>query len=174
MNAIAWIPYGPLKQYNQQNTYGGTRSHADHQEPGLPPRQELRRDAVRRNHRPSLTLSEDAKGRVTGRDFTSTVSGVRDSFYLYDDQDRVLCETSNVVSSCPTSGSSLKNHQSASPPFTNAGDWKRLLRPIAGSTGLTHVFEPVRLRNVTSDHQRRSERWHADARAHELLVPTGR
>ncbi|MDX2092442.1 MAG: hypothetical protein SFX73_31555 [Kofleriaceae bacterium] len=144
IDAVAWYPYGPLQQYNQQNTLGGIAM----------------RTRITRNlaYRPtgvymeaqsgggmaySVVLAEDAKGRITKRDYTSSAGGVQDSYFLYDDQDRVLCETTSLVSSCPTSGSSIKNSHTASPPFTNAGDWKVLKRPIPGSTGgLTHTFNP--------------------------------
>jgi hypothetical protein len=144
VSSVSWYPYGPLAQYNQLNTYGGTAL-----------RTRLTRNLAYRPDKyfletqtggtilHQLTVTEDAKGRVTGRDFTSTVAGVRDSFFLYDHQDRVVCETTNVVSTCPTSGGTLKNNHSASPPFTNAGDWKRLLRPIPGRTGLVHEFNPL-------------------------------
>jgi RHS repeat-associated protein len=139
VNAIIWFPYGPLKQYNQQNQISN----------------KLQRTAIARNlayrlasvavenqsngtDTFSVTIAEDAKGRVTKRDYTLAASGVTDSFFLYDDQDRVTCETTNLVSSCPLTGSNLKNNHAQG--FTNAGDWKKLLRPIPGSTGLTNDF----------------------------------
>jgi hypothetical protein len=141
---VTWSPYGPLQQYDQQNTLGGIAL----------------RTRITRNlaYRPtgvymeaqsgsgvaySVVLAEDDKGRITKRDYTSSATGVQDSYFLYDDQDRVLCETTSLVSTCPTSGSSIKNSHTASPPFTDAGDWKVLKRPIPGSTGgLTHTFNP--------------------------------
>lgn len=138
---IEWNPYGPLKHYNQTNTLGGVAM----------------RTRITRNlaYRPtgvymetqtgstvahSVAITEDAKGRVTARDFTTASPAAQDSYFLYDDQDRVLCESSTYVTTCPTTGSTLKNNHSASPPFTAAGDWKTLKRPIPGSTGLTHQF----------------------------------
>jgi RHS repeat-associated protein len=90
-----------------------------------------------------VTISEDGMGRVTSRVFAPhdpTLSGLFDSYFLYDQQSRVLCETTDLQSTCPTSGSNLKNNHSLSPPFMSAGDWKQILHPIAGSTGLTNNF----------------------------------
>ena len=140
-NAIQWNPFGPLKQYNQQNTLSS-----------IPLRTRISRNLA---YRPtglyvetqtggtvahSVVLAEDVKGRVTKRDYTPNTSGVQDSYFLYDDQDRLLCETTNLVGSCPSSGSNIKNSHTASPPFMHSGDWKTLQRPIPGSTGLTHTF----------------------------------
>jgi RHS repeat-associated protein len=140
VNAITWFPYGPLKQYNQQNQIAN----------------KLQRTAIARNlayrittaavenqsngtDTFSVTIAEDAKGRVTKRDYALAASGVTDSFFLFDDQDRVTCETTNLVGSCPLTGSNIKNNHSQG--FTNAGDWKKLLRPVAGSGGgLTNDF----------------------------------
>jgi YD repeat-containing protein len=145
IDTVLWNPYGPLQQYNQEFKTGGV----------------LMRTRITRNlaYRISqvtverqtgtnpiftVALAEDAKGRVTKRDFTVPNSpAIADSYFLYDQQDRVVCETTNLVTTCPTSGSTLKNNHSASPPFTNAGDWLSLLRPIAGSTGGTkNGFNP--------------------------------
>src|SRR5262249_5138008 len=89
-----------------------------------------------------LQVVEDAKGRVIKRDIYPSdpqIPGVFDSYFLYDQQDRVLCETTSYVTTCPASGANLKNNLPAG--FTGAGDRKTLLRPVAGSLGgLTHVF----------------------------------
>lgn len=140
-NAIQWNPFGPLKQYNQQNTLSSIAL----------------RTRITRNlaYRPtgvfvetqtggtianSVILAEDAKGRITKRDYTPNTGGVQDSYFIYDDRDRILCETTNLVSSCPTTGTNIKNSHTGMPPFTHAGDWRVLQRPIPGSTGLTHTF----------------------------------
>lgn len=138
---LLWEPYGPFKQYNQFNSSSLTAL----------------RTVVTRNLAYRITnikvekqtggslhevaLSEDAKGRVTFRNYyPNTPTGRYDSHFIYDLQDRVLCENTDSSGTCPTSGSNLKNNHSASPPFTAAGDWKTLLRPIPGSTGVTHAF----------------------------------
>jgi RHS repeat-associated protein len=66
---------------------------------------------------------------------------VKDSYFIYDDQDRLMCETTNLVSSCPTSGTNIKVSR-GSPAFTAAGDWRELIRPVPGSTGLVNSFNP--------------------------------
>jgi RHS repeat-associated protein len=143
-NAITWYPYGALKQYNQMNSVSN----------------KLQRTAISRNLAYRITniavenqsngtdtfavsITEDAKGRVTKRDYSLAATGVQDSYFLYDDQDRVMCETTNLVSSCPTSGTNIKNSRTAN-AFTGAGDWLELLRPVPGSTGgLMNSFNPL-------------------------------
>jgi RHS repeat-associated protein len=143
-NMITWYPYGPLKQYNQMNQIST----------------KLQRTAISRNLAYRITniavenqtngtdtfavaIAEDAKGRVTKRDYSLAATGVQDSYFLYDDQDRVMCETTNLVSSCPTSGTNIKNSRTAN-AFTGAGDWLELLRPVPGSTGgLMNSFNPL-------------------------------
>ncbi len=143
-NAITWYPYGPLKQYNQMNSISN----------------KLQRTAINRNLAYRITniavenqsngtdtfavaIAEDAKGRVTKRDYSLAATGVQDSYFLYDDQDRVMCETTNLVASCPTSGTNIKNSRTAN-AFTGAGDWLELLRPVPGSGGgLMNRFNPL-------------------------------
>ncbi|MGE0550196.1 MAG: hypothetical protein AB7O24_10095 [Kofleriaceae bacterium] len=144
IDSILWNPYGPLQQYNQQNAVSGTAL-----------RTRITRNLAYRitalyvegqtggtiHH--SVTLTEDNKGRVTKRDYFPNTNGVTDSWFIYDHQDRVVCENTTNLGSCPTSGSNFKNSHSLSPPFTAAGDWKRILRPIPGSTGgLMHDINP--------------------------------
>ncbi|HUJ60942.1 MAG TPA: RHS repeat-associated core domain-containing protein, partial [Kofleriaceae bacterium] len=61
--------------------------------------------------------------------------GLFDSYFLYDEQSRVTCETTDSKTTCPTSGTDIKNNHDLSPPFMSAGDWKHLLRPVPGSSG---------------------------------------
>ena len=145
IDTVKWNPFGPLKQYNWKATVGGT---------GLMT-YILRNLAYRitfvgNGELPDLstamntvTISEDAKGRVVSRVYNPhdpTTTGLFDSYYLYDQQDRVTCETTSSQSTCPTTGSGIKNNQTSL--FTNAGDWLKDLRPIPGSTGLTNQFDP--------------------------------
>lgn len=141
---ILWFPYGGLQQYNQFNTVSGTPLLTR-----ITRNLAYRVSSVAMMRLPSdnfgyVGIAEDADGRVTIRDYYPSdpqIPGRYDSYYSYDQQSHLVCETTNFVSSCPTSGSNIKNSHSASPPFTHAGDWKTLLRPIAGSTGgLTHTF----------------------------------
>ena len=139
IESVQWNPYGPLKHYNQKNQIAGA----------------LQRTRIARNLAYRITsvnvepqaggtasfkvdIGEDAKGRVIKRDYTNAAAGVQDSYFLYDAQDRVICETDTLFTTCPTSGTGLKNNHSAG--FTNAGDWTTLLRPIPGSTGFTNQF----------------------------------
>ncbi|MFN0250059.1 MAG: hypothetical protein ACKV2T_24460, partial [Kofleriaceae bacterium] len=136
-NNVLWEPYGPLKQYNHQNSIGGVglRTRLSHNLAYRTTATRVETQTGGTTHH-SVVITEDAKGRVTSRDYTPNINTVEDSYFLYDDQDRLLCETTNFVSSCPTApGSNIKNSHSASPPFTNAGDWKKLLRKMPGITG---------------------------------------
>jgi hypothetical protein len=142
---VKWNPFGPLKQYDQMNQIGGNTQ-----------RTRIARNLAYRttdlyleptgggaaNFRTAIT--EDTKGRVTSRVYTGGASGGQNSYFLYDDQDRLLCETTSSVGSCPTSGSNIKNSREAisGAYFTNAGDWLKLLRPVPGSTGLMNQFNP--------------------------------
>jgi RHS repeat-associated protein len=140
---ITWKPYGPVEQYHRQDTIGGSplklrmTYNLAYRTTGI------RLDA-QNGTGPyyQLTVSEDAKGRVTGRDYYPShpqIPGVLDSYYLYDDEDRLLCESTSLVTSCPTSGSSLKNHMVGG--VTGAGDRTTLLRPNPGSGGgVANVF----------------------------------
>ncbi|MCW5803059.1 MAG: hypothetical protein KIT31_11790 [Deltaproteobacteria bacterium] len=143
IDSIVWYPYGGLKQYHQQNTQSSLTIDT-----------KITRDLAYRVTKTKVERSSgdalhqvdtlrDAAGRVIKRDYYPSdpqIAGLYDSYVLYDYQNHVLCETTGLVTSCPTSGSNIKNSHTASPPFTHAGDWKTLLRPIAGSTGLTHSF----------------------------------
>ncbi len=145
IDTVKWFPYGPLQQYNWEATSGGT---------GL--LTYITRNLAYRityvgnaelstlaGALDAVTITEDAKGRVTARDYAPsdpTFAGLYDSYFLYDQQDRVTCETTNFQSSCPSSGANLKNNQTG---FTAAGDWQKLYRPIPGSTGLTNSFNPT-------------------------------
>jgi hypothetical protein len=144
---ILWEPYGPFKQYNQMNT-SGQNSLQTRITRNLAYRITATRVEPQAGGQAlhQVAISEDAKGRVTKRDYYPSdpqITGRYDSFFKYDLQDRVLCETTNNPSSCPTSGSTIKNSHTASPPFTAAGDWKQLMRPIPGSTCLDHDFSLV-------------------------------
>ncbi|MFN0248156.1 MAG: RHS repeat-associated core domain-containing protein, partial [Kofleriaceae bacterium] len=87
----------------------------------------------------STVLTEDLKGRITARNYTPNTLGVEDSYFRYDDQDRLLCETTTSVGSCPSTGAGIKNSHTASPPFTNSGVWKEN-RFSNGSTAYIRSF----------------------------------
>lgn len=141
---ILYQPYGPFRQYNQQNSVGGsalrtkvTRNLAYRI---TETRVETQSTSATQH---SVLISEDAKGRVTGRDYTPNITGLVDSYFVYDTQDRVLCERSTPGTTCPSTFGGEKNNHTASPAFTAAGDWKTLWRPILGSTGWIHNFSLV-------------------------------
>ncbi|HEX4493777.1 MAG TPA: hypothetical protein VH914_21425 [Acidimicrobiia bacterium] len=143
---IQYYPFGGLESYTQENTVSSnkiktviTRGSDD------------QISDVKQSYSTTATfetaISRDAKKRVTSRVYTGAATGVTNSYFLYDEQDRVICETSAFYGTCPGSGSSglsavKNNHDLTTPfaPFTAAGDWKHLLRPIAGSSGMVNDF----------------------------------
>jgi RHS repeat-associated protein len=140
-DTVRWNPYGPLQQYNQEN-YVSTIQQRTRITRNLAYRiTGLYVETVAGAIQQSVVVAEDAKGRVTQRDYYPNNTGVQDSSFFYDYEDRVICEANSLTTTCPTVNSGLKNRHDLTPPFTNAGDWKHLLRPIAGSTGgYTHDF----------------------------------
>jgi RHS repeat-associated protein len=145
IDQIQWNPYGPLKQYNQKNQISNNLQRTRFERNLAYRITDMRVERQAGGGTPTwrVTLGEDAKGRVIKRDYSNHASGVQDSYFLYDHQDRLICETTNSVSSCPTSGTNIKNSR-VSPYFTAAGDWQKLLRPVPGSTGgLTNHFNPT-------------------------------
>ncbi|MDQ3298629.1 MAG: RHS repeat-associated core domain-containing protein, partial [Myxococcota bacterium] len=141
---VLWNPYGPLQQYNQLNTAGGTalRTKISRNLAYRITNLEVEKQSDGTDvHR--VAISEDAKGRVITRDYSAAATGVEDSYFLYDYQDRVLCETTSLVTSCPADSLAInvKNaHSAFSPPFTAAGDWKGVYRTGAGTSCLDNHF----------------------------------
>jgi RHS repeat-associated protein len=183
--SIQWFPFGPLKQYTQQNAIGGTAMQTVVQR-NLAYRISNLEVETGATERDGVAVTEDDKGRVTLRDYFDNSSGVSDSYFLYDEQDRVLCETTNLVASCPTTaGSTIKNSHSASPPFTNAGDWKLVLRNNNGSPGsdtfslntgthqISQVYQDATLGGVSYTYDAIGNR-SSDAGSGSLETHTGR
>jgi RHS repeat-associated protein len=139
IDSVKWYPFGPWQSYNWKATISGT-----------PLTNSVDRNKAYRitavhgalkgsTENAKVTITEDAMGRVTSRVYTPhdpTLSGLFDSYFTYDQQSRVLCE-STTSGTCPTSGSTLKNNHDQTDPFKPAGDWEELLRPIPGSSGGT-------------------------------------
>ena len=136
LSSISWFPFGPLAGYKQAATIGG-----------LPLSTVISRNLAYRVSDTRMTngtteyegvnIAEDSKGRVLKRDYFDNSAGVQDSYFIYDSQDRILCETTVFASACPAPGTSfatVKNdHVVASPYFTNAGDWNGIARLDRGA-----------------------------------------
>ena len=142
IDGALWSPFGPWTRYNWEATIGGVqlRSRVD-RDLAYRIGHVYEAETTSGTENDQVTVSRDAMGRVTSRVYAPhnpTLPGLYDSYYLYDEQSRVLCETTDLQTTCPTTGSNIKNGMSLSPPFTNAGDWKRVLRPMPGTTGLTN------------------------------------
>jgi hypothetical protein len=146
--AATYYPFGPLRQYNHFNTVGGTALRTRITRNLAYRVSQVMMETQTGAAQQSVTITEDTKGRVTARNYfpdnTDVAgNGVFDSYFLYDGLDRILCETTNLVGTCPSTGATIKNSHTASPPFTPGGDWKQLMRPIPGSSGIQHDFNPA-------------------------------
>jgi len=111
---VAWNPYGPLEHYQQKNKTSNIQLRTRFLR-NLAYRitniydQEPTSGGGAAGH--SIAITEDAKGRVVTRDYTPsdpTLAGLYDSYFLYDMQDRVTCETTTSQSTCPTTGSGIR------------------------------------------------------------------
>lgn len=104
----SYLPFGPVSSYTQKNSISGYQMWLS--------------STWNLAYRPTafywnvffttvyqIVFGEDAKGRINKRDFTYQHSGIVDSYFTYDQQDRVLCN-SGTSGSCPTEGVNLKNN----------------------------------------------------------------
>ena len=137
IDTVAYFPFGPWNSFNWEAKIG-TTTLQNKVDRNVAYRVSVVHGALQGStENAKVAITEDAMGRVTSRVYTPhdpTLSGLFDSYFMYDEQSRVLCEAT-TSGTCPTSGSTLKNNHDQSVPFTNAGDWKEILRPIPGSTG---------------------------------------
>lgn len=143
IDTVTWNPFGPFASYNWEATIGGTKLD-----------NKVSRNLAYRitnvygaekgsTENAEVDITEDLMGRVTSRVFSPTLTGLGNSYFTRDEQSRVLCEATSS-GTCPTSGSTLKNNHDITGgsgadvgPFMGAGDWKEVLRPVAGSSGGT-------------------------------------
>jgi RHS repeat-associated protein len=133
-DTVKWFPFGPLKQYNQENSISSSAVQTTITR-NLAYRISDIKQSAGTTTLLETAITEDLMGRVTSRVYTGGPSAMTSSYFLYDEQSRVTCETTDSQTTCPSSGTDIKNNHSLSPPFTNAGDWKYLLRPVPGSGG---------------------------------------
>ena len=137
IDTASWFPFGPLQQYNQENSSNfGTLERTRISRNRAYRVTDIRTETQDAAHEVfGVAISEDAKGRVTARDYADNSYGVQDSYFLYDNEDHLACETTTSVSTCPTTaGATVKNSHYLTPPFTHAGEWQKLLRPIPNGT----------------------------------------
>ncbi len=52
-----------------------------------------------------VDVARDNMNRATSRVYSPAVTGLTNSYDLYDEQSRVTCETTTAVTTCPTTGS---------------------------------------------------------------------
>jgi RHS repeat-associated protein len=142
IDSVKWYPFGSWQSYNWETSIGGSIL-SNSVDRNLAYRITNVHGAVRISTPPienaKVAIAEDAMGRVTSRVYTPhdpTLTGLFDSYFTYDQQSRVVCESTST-GACPTSGSTLKNNHDQTDPFRAPGDWTEILRPIAGSSGGT-------------------------------------
>jgi YD repeat-containing protein len=160
-----WYPFGPLKQYEQGNTISGNNL--------------IARFTLDLAYRTTEILWEqetsgtdlfkigytlDAQGRITTKDFTGGHGSLEDSYYTYDWQNRIICD-SVVSGSCPTSGGNVKSNLNSSPPYTSSSDRRSIIHrgsqyPIATYT-YTLVSEKDRIHSIARASQTVDFGWNA-------------
>lgn len=122
VDAVTWMPFGPLKGYTQENTAVGAKILANFSwNLAYRPTQRKWATATPTNVF-QVDYTEDAKGRVTVRDYSYGHSSLKDSYFTYDDLDRITCDSA-ASGACPTSGANLKSSFTGSrpsPPATTA------------------------------------------------------
>jgi RHS repeat-associated protein len=122
ISSVVWNPFGPIKEYQQANTVSSTNIVASFTLDLAYRPSELRwHHGTTDDFKIAYTL--DAQGRITARDFSAADSNVQDAWYLYDWQDRILCDSTTAPSgsTCP-SGNNRKNQLTGSPPYTASSD----------------------------------------------------
>ena len=143
---IAWYPFGPLASYRHSNQISGADLRTVFSRNLAYRATEVKVETVTASLVFKTTITEDAKGRVTARDFTGGHANLLDSYFVYDKLDRVQCESAATLSSCPTSpDANTKNLHNGSPPFTASNDWKQFERPIPSYTSPTDWSHTVNL-----------------------------
>jgi RHS repeat-associated protein len=143
VDSAAWYPFGPIKQYRQQNLRNTNRILA-----------RLTWDLA---YRPSEILYEeessgsdlyriahtlDAQGRVTVRDFSNADPNVRDAYYQYDWQSRIICDGATPPPGCST-GNSTKSRLASLPPYSASSDRRSIAHKTIGFTLDTFTYTYV-------------------------------
>lgn len=108
VSGVLWMPSGPVAQYDQANTIGGTALRAT-----LAWNKEYRSPdivyATGATERFRLDIDENQQGKESYRNFTGAQTGVQDQRLKWDWQGRLRCD-SLTTSACPTSGSNLRTN----------------------------------------------------------------
>ncbi len=150
---VVWYPFGDLKSYRHKNQTNSndlqtviTRNLAYRVSDVLVERV-TGTDLFR------CAITEDAKGRVTARDYTGGDTNMHDSYFLYDWLDRITCERTTSGSNCPTTNTNLKNNINGG--YTASNDRDDFLRGnaflgmrtftvalLTGKDQLDYVTEP--------------------------------
>ena len=126
--SVNWFPFGPLMSYKHENTVSSVKLQTRITRNLAYRISDIRTETTTGVEKYGVAITEDAKGRVTARDYADNGYGVQDSYFQYDGQDRVLCETTTYQTSCPSSGTTTKVSHYMTPPFTHAGDWTTVFR----------------------------------------------
>lgn len=146
---IKWLPFGPMSEYMQENktclwilglchlynikallswnvAYRPTEVLYENSQ-GV--------DAFK------IAYAEDARGRTTMMDYSSSAGTPLDTYLTYDWQDRIVCDAT-ASGACPTSGSTLRSNLNGSPPYTASNDRAQILRqnPAYGTYTYTNTL----------------------------------
>jgi hypothetical protein len=101
-----WLPFGPVKQYDQANTIAGNPLVATFAW-NLAHRPSQIKYATSGTQKTTIDYAEDEKGRLTQKLYSNVTSGVRSDYLHYDWLDRPTCDAT-TSGSCPGGGSNLK------------------------------------------------------------------
>lgn len=138
VDTVTWQPFGGIKSYNHKNK---VNAHVLSTKLTYDLAYRVTDVLVEESTGPDVfraAIARDDKGRVTARDYTGGHASMQDSYLLYDWQDRITCERTTSGSTCPTSGSTLKNNINGSPPYTASNDRDDFLHAIVGNANYTH------------------------------------
>jgi len=100
---ITWAPFGPVTQYDQENTIGGNKLRATLTW-NLAYRASQIKFATTGVNKTTIDYTEDEKGRYTQKVYSNVHSNVLNDYFRYDWLDRITCESTFAVSECPPSG----------------------------------------------------------------------
>ncbi len=118
----AWLPFGPIDEYRQENTQNSNKIWARFDwDLAYRPKEVLYEENSSGTDLFEIDYTLDYAGRTTVRDFSHAHASVKDAYYTYDKLGRVTCDGA-ASGTCPTTSPNLKTAMTASPEYTNGGD----------------------------------------------------
>jgi len=97
-----------------------------------------------------IDYGQDARGRITKRDFSWGSAAQIDQFFLYDDLSRVTCRSRTLQTSCPTTGANLMENVS----YNSSADRSSIIVKNAALAEQTHTYnysgtKPEQIASIT-------------------------